>query len=310
MYPDFLGIGAQKAGTTWLHTNLRMHPQIWLPPIKELHYLDQGRASLAKRLFSKSKRMRKARAYLVERVCALPAGGRLSDVAWAMRYSLAPRDDAWYQSLFPAIPGRITGEICPGYARLRGDAVARVHGLMPKAKIVYLIRNPIERSWSYARQYFKNVGYASLDKVSQQDLRGFLNKDRAGHSDYSGALTAWERHYGNGQMLVAFFDDLATDPRGLLRRILNFLSVDNADDLIPATVQTNPNPGRAPTIPSELWAYLARLHYDQLAELHARFDNAWTLAWLASAEEGLAADASAETDRAVLRQDLLRHPMP
>ena len=49
MYPDFLGIGAQKAGTTWLHTNLRPHPQIWMPPIKELHYLDKGRSPLVKR---------------------------------------------------------------------------------------------------------------------------------------------------------------------------------------------------------------------------------------------------------------------
>ena len=51
MYPDFIGIGAQKGGTSWLHTNLEKHPQIWLPPMKELHYLDQGPASLAKRLF-------------------------------------------------------------------------------------------------------------------------------------------------------------------------------------------------------------------------------------------------------------------
>lgn len=39
MYPDFLGIGAQKSGTTWLHDKLWLHPQVWLPPIKELHHL-------------------------------------------------------------------------------------------------------------------------------------------------------------------------------------------------------------------------------------------------------------------------------
>ena len=39
--PDFLGIGAQKAGTTWLALNLGVHPQVWLPPIKELHYFDR-----------------------------------------------------------------------------------------------------------------------------------------------------------------------------------------------------------------------------------------------------------------------------
>ncbi len=40
---DFLGIGAQKSGTTWLYMNLRRHPQILLPDIKELHFWDQQR---------------------------------------------------------------------------------------------------------------------------------------------------------------------------------------------------------------------------------------------------------------------------
>jgi len=38
--PDFLGIGAQKAGTTWLYGNLQQHPQLFLPEPKELHYFD------------------------------------------------------------------------------------------------------------------------------------------------------------------------------------------------------------------------------------------------------------------------------
>jgi hypothetical protein len=38
--PDFLGIGAQKAGTTWLAENLRRHPEVFLPERKELHWLD------------------------------------------------------------------------------------------------------------------------------------------------------------------------------------------------------------------------------------------------------------------------------
>jgi hypothetical protein len=39
-FPEFLGIGAQKAGTTWLFENLRHHPDLFLPPVKEVHYFD------------------------------------------------------------------------------------------------------------------------------------------------------------------------------------------------------------------------------------------------------------------------------
>src|SRR5689334_16087334 len=38
--PDFLCIGAQKAGTSWLYQQLEPHPDFWMPPVKELHYFD------------------------------------------------------------------------------------------------------------------------------------------------------------------------------------------------------------------------------------------------------------------------------
>ncbi len=37
---DFLGIGAQKSGTTWLYEQLRQHPDIAFPPVKEVHFWD------------------------------------------------------------------------------------------------------------------------------------------------------------------------------------------------------------------------------------------------------------------------------
>jgi len=39
--PDFLCIGAHKAGSTWLYQQLDSHPDFWMPPVKELHYFDQ-----------------------------------------------------------------------------------------------------------------------------------------------------------------------------------------------------------------------------------------------------------------------------
>jgi hypothetical protein len=39
--PDFICIGMQKAGTGWLFDQLQYHPDFWMPPIKEIHYLDR-----------------------------------------------------------------------------------------------------------------------------------------------------------------------------------------------------------------------------------------------------------------------------
>ena len=39
--PDFICIGAQKAGTTWLYWQLAAHPDFWMPPRKEIHYFNE-----------------------------------------------------------------------------------------------------------------------------------------------------------------------------------------------------------------------------------------------------------------------------
>jgi hypothetical protein len=295
MYPKFLCIGAQKSGTSWLQANMQTHPGIWLPPIKEVHYLDDRTSGVFKSLFSSSKRARKGRAYLGEQLRALPRGGNLSELRWALHYNFAPRSDAWYSALFPEIPGKITGEICPGYARIRGDGVARVHRLMPDAKIVYFIRNPVDRAWSYANQYFTSPrskgSYGGPDKVPADVLQAFLRKDSTGHSDFLGALDAWERYYGKEQMLVCFFDDLAADPLALFRRILDFVGADSTDQYLPATLGTNRNPSRGAGAGDQMRGALSKIHLEQLRGLDARLASPWTAKWLAKAEETLAADA-------------------
>ena len=40
--PDFICIGAQKAGTAWLSQCLQAHPDLWNPGIKELHFFDKA----------------------------------------------------------------------------------------------------------------------------------------------------------------------------------------------------------------------------------------------------------------------------
>lgn len=53
VFPDFLCIGAQKAGTTWLYANLSKHPDIFLPKSKELHYFNGGYRKYSLKQYSK-----------------------------------------------------------------------------------------------------------------------------------------------------------------------------------------------------------------------------------------------------------------
>ncbi len=288
MYPDFLGIGAQKAGTTWLHTNLARHPQIWMPPIKEMHYLDHRPPHLVERLFGRKQFLKSGRALLRRRLVEAARGGSREDLAWAARYCLGRRSDDWYCALFPKIDGKITGEVCPGYARLDGDQVARVYAMMPKTKIIYLIRNPIERAWSGLAMHFRKDGVGSIEEVAETEIEARLRHPKSWrHGEYAKNLAAWESCYPAEQISVGFFDELLENPRGQLKEILGFLGVDNADDRIPADVGDRRNTGRGEVVPPRFEGVLARVFVEEVRSLNARFDNQHTRRWLSYTEERL-----------------------
>lgn len=279
MYPDFLGIGAQKSGTTWLHDNLSRHPQIWLPPVKEIHYLDHRPPHLLQRLFGRKQFLKSGRALLRRELAGALSGGDREGLAWAARYCLSPRGDAWYHDLFPNLEGRITGEICPGYARLEADQVARIHGLMPATRIIYLVRNPIERAWSGLAMHFRKDGRRSIEEVPESEIEARLRYPKSWrHGEYTMNLAAWESQYPAEQVFVGFFDDLQRDPGRLLEEILGFLGVDAA--AVPADVGARRNPGRGEVVPPQFEAVLARNLAGEVRALNARFDNEHTRRWL------------------------------
>src|SRR5215207_5202714 len=149
-FPDFIGIGAQKAGTTWLHRNLQAHPEIWMPKEKELHYFDEKikqRGWVFSRLLGKRPTDKRWRRQLGSRFKQASKERSRQNAAWDLRYFFGRPDDGWYASLFEQGRGKVAGEATPDYAILDEEAIAHVHGLMPDAKIIFMMRNPIERPW-------------------------------------------------------------------------------------------------------------------------------------------------------------------
>lgn len=147
--PDFLCIGAAKAGTTWLYRVLRSCPGYWMPPVKELRYL-----MIRERQTSDDPRARKRLNALTEEIhkragTASSETVAAEDRAWFQHYVFGePKDDDWYFGLFSPAGDRITGDISPGYAGL-SDARA-VCDFLPDARVVFIVRNPVERDLSHA----------------------------------------------------------------------------------------------------------------------------------------------------------------
>jgi hypothetical protein len=194
MYPDFIGIGAQKAGTTWLYHNLRNHPQIWIPR-KEVHYFDQRIKdtdfSVRSKILGKSEADKKWRNQVSHWTKVHLRNFSLPGLWWVYKFYMRPPNDEWYASIFEPRRGRIAGEITPNYSVLGKDVIAHVHELMPEAKIIFMMRNPIERAWSQAVMYFDKIEKQPLETVSAKQFRKFRRNQSSLLTDYTRTLENW-----------------------------------------------------------------------------------------------------------------------
>jgi hypothetical protein len=276
--PHFLCIGAHKSGTTWLYENLKRHPAVWLPPIKELHFFDgmPGLPKVAKRLN--------------EAIAEVVASGQVADPAkldMMRRYVLEqPKDFAWYRSLFAPAGDRVTGDMTPAYGTLPAAAVAKIRELLPDCRIIFIMRNPIDRAWSHFRS---NAGTMGLDRVGrgfEAFRRHFDSASSQSRTAYTRTIATWEQHFSRDRILYLFYDDLLADPEAFLGSVCSFLGIasdmgcfaDTRDRLFHRSIELEMEP--------EVRVYLARKYEQEILGLHERFGGHATR-WLKACEEAI-----------------------
>ena len=217
-YPDFLVIGAQKAGTSWPFENLVAHPWIWLPPSKEIHYFNG--------LWPNS--------FLLDflsRVCRDNPNNPDVDfekLRWYADFALThPRTDAWYGSLFASAGDKLAGDITPAYAMLDRAQVAHANRLMPAAKIVFIMRDPIDRIWSQFcfSASWRHEGIADTELT---DERIITEVDTVPYDHRT--IEHWESFCPTDQMLYLLYDDIDRDRARFLSTLCAFLNIDPVSD--------------------------------------------------------------------------------
>jgi hypothetical protein len=205
--PDFLCIGAHKAGSTWLYQQLDSHPDFWMPPVKELHYFDQ---------LSRVQR---------------PAHPRCRDdrdlqfLEGLKSLSAEPGIDLEnYGRLFEPKASLLSGDISPNYSTLRDEVIRRVVKYFPSLKVIFLARDPVERVWSHLSM---EVHYRQIEPFDVTNIdeinRNLLRRGMLLRSYPSAVVTRWKRYVHPEQFRVYFFDDLQSNPAELRRSIIRFL---------------------------------------------------------------------------------------
>ena len=281
MYPDFLVIGAQKAGTTWLDRNLRTHPQIWLPPEKEIHYFDLPRplpfAALMCAPVRAARHWTRAR---LERDWAKVKGGEQS-LAWYVSYYFLPRTRRWYRSLFTPGPGQICGETTPRYATIPSYEIKRIRKLMPRLKLIYILRDPIDRMWSDLAMFQRpRFGGHGLRKADDNTMNAFLSDpENLAHSRYAANLARWEEFFPQEQIFVGYQEEISGQPTDLLRRMYDFLGVTTDKAACFARAAEQINKKKYPPVRPRLARRLAEKLAEDTNALHAKLRNSHTAAW-------------------------------
>ena len=289
-FPDFLIIGAQKAGTTWLHRNLQAHPQIWMPKEKELHYFDEklgAKTSLKSKLWGKRAMDERWRRQVRRQIGGYSTFSA-SDIAWDLRYFLGSWNDDWYASLFTQGRDKTAGETTPDYSVLGRKRTAHVHEIMPQAKIIFMMRNPIERAWS---QSLMDVRERDLEEVTDEEFyRHFESKRSRMFTDYARTLENWGAFFPEDRIFVGFLEDVHFYPNRLLARLYRFLGVDPSADY--RVIKRKIHSRDVETMPTRLAVGLAQSYLENARALEERFGGYATF-WRHSAER-LAEDPPAE----------------
>ena len=219
--PDFLCIGAQKAGTGWLYEQLRSHPDFWMPPLKELHYFD--RLGRARTLPARKKRDR------LEVAHGSARDQRDTQFLEAMKTLCAQSeiDLPIYAALFAPKASLISGDITPGYSTLQDDIIERITAYFPKLKIIFIARDPVERAWSQLSMWVRN-GLIDRPDLNDADMvtRTLERPEVMARSYPSKIVARWRRRVRPDLFQVYFFDDLKGNPAALRRAIIQFLGGD------------------------------------------------------------------------------------
>jgi len=201
MMPNFLVIGAAKAGTTSLYYYLRQHPEIFMSHIKEpkFFWLEQREIDLS-----------------VERT-KIQVDEYIDNI-----------ED--YKKLFQEVKDeKAVGEASPVYIAVP-ETPHRIKHHIPEAKLIALLRNPVDRARS-AHSWNIQLGIEPLyefEQAAKEELKPGNWRNYLELGLYNNQLQHYFNTFDKEQLRVYLYEDLRNNPTDMLQDIFEFLGVDSS----------------------------------------------------------------------------------
>ena len=256
--PDFLIIGPQRTGTTWLARHLALHEEVFIPAEKELYYFN----------------------YLLEKQGPLYSSDKLSWYLGKFQHSLMDflRLNAMNMKMMHGLPretlnwfryrrSSVFGEATASYAAMEHSLVEEVVRLNPEVKVIMMIRNPVDRAWSHAKKdLVKRTGRKLSDVPFDEFTQFYQHEYQMRCAMYSDNIAKWREFIPDEHFFIKRFGDIKSQPNQLFDDICRFIGVmPQAASLIRQGQVINPT--GVPKVPEAHAHFLQGLFADELQRL-------------------------------------------
>ncbi len=229
------GIGATKAGTTWLYRYLSGHPKYHLRGLKELHYFscteNNGFEWRRDALLSKLERLEN-RISQVDAKRWAEIETEISDIHdWLSVFSDGDADVQAYEQhlLRNRDQQKLVGDIASAYALLGEDSYSAMAEMSPNVRLIYILRGPFERLWSNIRIVAKravNRFGGDFDDHASDMMEKYLAGQQRGveiRPYYAGTISRLIAAVPREKILFPFFETLFS--KETADRIMEFLGI-------------------------------------------------------------------------------------
>ena len=189
--PTFLIVGVQKAGTTSIYHYLQKHPQVYMSPIKETNFLEKDWSTIEK--------------------------------AHTNKNGILTIED--YGKLFDGVSNEIAiGEASPNYLFHYQSSAARIQQYVPDAKLIAILRNPVERAYSDYLMHIRDaINYRSLaEQIEHSAHQSFILRK----GFYYTQIKYYLDRFGAEQFQVFLYDKLCQDSDKFMQSIFRYIGVD------------------------------------------------------------------------------------
>lgn len=206
-FPDFLIVGPQRTGTTWLHQVLTTHPEVFLTDPKEIFFFSR----------LKDRTSPKFESALLDWYLA-----HFHD-PWPRWIAKQARSLRRYGRAYRP---RIRGEATASYAAMDRDLVAEIATLRPDVKVLVMVRHPVDRAWSHAKKDLARNRGRRAEDVPDAEWEEFLGDPyQLRCARYEENLANWRAAVGEANVFVGTFEEVEQRPAELLARMTAFLGV-------------------------------------------------------------------------------------